>query len=195
MAPPAGRLLRLPEADDVAFRIGHPGECACKNLDRRHECLSAERGSARQIGLRVVHLHIHRNVIVGPVTQRGDVTLNSAPPSGFYHHRGTDDLHLSAEELRIELRRAGYIAAANLKMDHGLYQLFFSEVDGETSILGPNRKCRAFDAYWRENAPRGGVKIANYITNSIISAIILFLIIGLIAGWLAGKIMGAEVMA
>src|SRR5439155_2897980 len=109
---------QFPQADDVAVRIGHPGEMAhARHLGWWHQHLAAERAGLVEIGLQIIDMDIKRDVVVRLVAQRRDVAVDAHAAAGRDHRRGAVLFNLPVEELGIEFLRFRQVSTANPEMD------------------------------------------------------------------------------
>jgi hypothetical protein len=119
-------LLRLYETDHVALGVGKPGEFTGGNRDRRYQHLATECSGLVEIGFHVVYLYIDGDVIIGLVTERGDVAVDAFGTSVDEGGARTRRFNVPIEEPAVKRLRFGIVPATDLEMDNGFSGLRFS---------------------------------------------------------------------
>src|SRR5215813_15035587 len=117
VCPSAGApgLFRLQQTYNVAVGVGEPCEFTCGNWYRLHQRFAAERSGLVEIGLKVVYLHIDRDVIMRFVPERGDMAVD-AFGAGVDVGRGAGLCNVPVEKLAVKRLCSGGVTATDLEM-------------------------------------------------------------------------------
>src|SRR5262249_37633630 len=126
---------RFQEPHQSSLGIFDPGESPLWNGHGANRDGGAQRFCSFEIRFESIDFHVHVHVVVWFVSKRRDVALNSTVGARRDHGGGTHLVDLPAEELAVERRGLGAIAATNLKMNHRATHLHASNVGFSSPAL------------------------------------------------------------